>query len=222
MKAKYAISLHPDAKPFAISCPRRVPIPLLPAVRHEIQTMEDLEMIERIEHATQCCVPMVIAKEKSNSLRICVDYAELNNRVIMLTVEESLAKLVDVHVSCKLATNAGLGNSARILSMRDGKNSGTRPWTNVKWIIYFLAKTKLNMTPLARHWRYSECKFAKARVKYLGHVLDAHGKFTDPEKTEAIMRMPAPENMAELMLLLRIVNHLAKFLLGIAEKTQPP
>lgn len=37
MKTEYSIALHPDAKPFAISCPRRVPIPLLLAVRQEIQ-----------------------------------------------------------------------------------------------------------------------------------------------------------------------------------------
>lgn len=38
-----------------------------------------------------------------------------------------------------------------------------------------------------------KCGFPNARVKYWGHVLDAHGVSADPEKTEAITRMLTPE-----------------------------
>lgn len=54
----------------------------------------------------------MIATKKNNTLPICVDYAELNRqtvleRVIMPTVEESLAKLGDARVFSKLDANFG-------------------------------------------------------------------------------------------------------------------
>lgn len=82
MKTEYAIALHPEAKPFDISRPRSVHIPLLSGVQQEIQKMEDLGVIERVEHTTLWCAPMVTAKKKNNSLHICVDFVELNNHTV--------------------------------------------------------------------------------------------------------------------------------------------
>lgn len=65
------------------------------------------------------------------------------------------------------------------------------------------------------------CKFPKARVNVLGHILDAHGISADTDKTESMRSMPAPENVAELKPFLRMANRLTKCLPGITEKTQP-
>lgn len=97
---KYRIALHPDAKLFETTYPRRVAISLLPAVRNELEHMKDLGVIEQVERSTQRCAPMAAPKKKNNSLRVCVDYRKLidqtvKERVIMLTLEENLAKLVE-------------------------------------------------------------------------------------------------------------------------------
>ena len=42
LQGKYTIKLRPDTFPFALTTPRRVPIPLLPSVKEELQRMEDL------------------------------------------------------------------------------------------------------------------------------------------------------------------------------------
>ncbi|XP_042146269.1 uncharacterized protein K02A2.6-like [Ixodes scapularis] len=98
MNVQYKITLHPDAKPFAITYPRRVPFPLVPSVEKELQRMQDMDVIEPVDHATAWCAPMVVAKKQDNSIRICVDYTQLNpqlvrERIIMPTVEETLARL---------------------------------------------------------------------------------------------------------------------------------
>lgn len=98
MKTEYTIALHPDAKAFAITYPQWVPIQLLPAVHPELERMEGLGVLQRVDHATQWCTSLVVAR-KNDSLHDCFDYAELNNqinckKVIMPTVEENLAKLV--------------------------------------------------------------------------------------------------------------------------------
>lgn len=55
---------------------------------------------------------MVVAKKNNNSLRICVNYKELNGkvvreRVILPTAEENLAKLFGAKVLSKLEAKAG-------------------------------------------------------------------------------------------------------------------
>ncbi|XP_037567177.1 uncharacterized protein K02A2.6-like [Dermacentor silvarum] len=66
-----------------------------------------------------------------------------------------------------------------------------------------------------------KCEFSKRRVKFLGHILNEAGIAGDQEKTEAIRKMPLPENTTELRSFLGMVNQLAKFLPGLAENTKP-
>lgn len=69
-------------------------------------------MIERVEGATQFYSLTAIAEKKDSSLRISVDYPELNSQIvrkliITLAVEESLEKLVDACVFSNLDANDG-------------------------------------------------------------------------------------------------------------------
>lgn len=98
MISTYKVELHPDAKPTAVTYPQGVPIPFLPKVRQEIDRIEKLGVIEREEHATRGWALIAVARQPDNTLRICVDYMELNypiirERVIMLNVEENLTKI---------------------------------------------------------------------------------------------------------------------------------
>lgn len=231
--------------------------------------MEDLGVIERIEQVTQWCAPRVIAKKKNNTLRIYVDYAELNKQIvrerfIMPTVEESLAKLGDAHVFSKLDGNSGYWQVPLAPASREltafitpvGRYIFCRIPFGIATAPEFFQREMLRIlegipgqvcqmdnvlvfgkdkaehdSRLRKGLRRLEdagvtlnaekCEFAKTRVKCLGHVLDAHGISADPEKTEAMTRMPASENVTELRSFLGMVNHLAKFLPGIAEKTKP-
>lgn len=90
------------------------------------------------------------------------------------------------------------------------------------------AEHDANLTAVLRRFKDAgmtlnpqKCEFSKRRVKFLGHILDENGIAVDPEKTEAIRRMPPPENTTELRSFLGMVNQLAKFLPGLADKTRP-
>ena len=72
------IKLREGAKPFALSTPRRVAIPLLPAVKKELNRMEQLGVIR---------------------LRICVDLTKLNANIlrehhILPAVEQTLTQVL--------------------------------------------------------------------------------------------------------------------------------
>ena len=98
MKGDYKIKLNKDAKPFALYTPRRIPIPLLPKVKEELQRMEKLGVISRISEPTDWCAGIVVVLKPNGRVRICVDLTKLNESVcrerhILPSVEQILAQL---------------------------------------------------------------------------------------------------------------------------------
>ena len=55
----YSIQLREYAVPFAFSTPRRVSIPLMEVVKRELQRMEDLQLIRRVDTPKDWCASMV-------------------------------------------------------------------------------------------------------------------------------------------------------------------
>src|SRR5207249_318092 len=112
LEGDYDIKLSANQQPFAVSTPRRLPIPMLPLVKAELQRMEDLGVIVRVTDATEWCAPMVIARKKNNELRICTSFERLNQNIIrersiMPTVEETLAGLSRARIFSKLDACSG-------------------------------------------------------------------------------------------------------------------
>ena len=112
LKEPYEIKLKPDAKPFYLAAPRRVPIPLQQPVIAELKEMERTGVISRVTEPTEWCAGMVPVPKKNGKVRICVDFTALNRNVcreryILPTVDESLAKLSEGKVFSKLDANSG-------------------------------------------------------------------------------------------------------------------
>ena len=81
LQGDYHIYLKPGAKPYALSTPRRVAIPLLPQVKKELTRMEQLGVIEKIEEPTEWCAGLVVVPKQNGKVRICVDLTKLNENV---------------------------------------------------------------------------------------------------------------------------------------------
>lgn len=79
LNTEYKVTLLPNAKPYAVTYPRRVP---LPSVKQELERMASLGVIAKVDHATEWCAPMVVARKKNGELRICVDYSGLNSCIL--------------------------------------------------------------------------------------------------------------------------------------------
>ena len=64
LKEPYMIKLMEGAKPYTLSTPRRVPIPLMEAVKYELERMEQIGVIARVSQPTEWCAGLVPGPKK--------------------------------------------------------------------------------------------------------------------------------------------------------------
>ena len=81
LDGEYSIQLEDGAKPFALTVPRRVAIPLMQPVKEELARMEKLGVISRVSEPTEWCAGMVVVPKGNKNVRICVDLTHLNKSV---------------------------------------------------------------------------------------------------------------------------------------------
>lgn len=86
-KGEIDIKLEGDVIPFVQTTPRRVPIPLLPKLKSEIERLIDLDIIERMDDFTEWVSPIVVVPKSNIEIRLCVDYTQLNKAVILPNAE---------------------------------------------------------------------------------------------------------------------------------------
>lgn len=109
---EFSIKLKPDATPHSTYTARHVPLPLRPQVEAELQRMESLGVISKVDKPTQWCAGMVVVPKKNGKVRICVDLKHLNENVLrevhpLPKVDETLAQLSGAKVFSKLDANSG-------------------------------------------------------------------------------------------------------------------
>ncbi|GBO25325.1 Transposon Ty3-I Gag-Pol polyprotein [Araneus ventricosus] len=112
VKGCYSIKLKPGAIPFAITSPRRVPIPLLKQTKAELKRMVEENVITPVLKPTEWCAPVVIVPKSDGNVRICADLIELNENVMrelhpLPKAEYSLNLLTGAKIFSKLAANSG-------------------------------------------------------------------------------------------------------------------
>jgi hypothetical protein len=112
MDGDYTIKLKKSAQPYVAFTPRRVPIPLLPAVKAGLQCMQDLGVIRRVTEPTEWCAGMVVVSKPNGQVRICMDLSRLNESVCrerhtLPAVDQTLAQLAGAKEFTKLYANSG-------------------------------------------------------------------------------------------------------------------
>lgn len=112
MRGEYYIALREGAEPIALSVPRRIPIPLLPKVKQELEKMERNGVISCVYHPIDWCSGMGVVPKPNNKIRIFVDLTRLNENVKLNkfpspAVDQSLGLLSGAKYFSKIDLNFG-------------------------------------------------------------------------------------------------------------------
>ena len=75
------IKLRGDATPYCVTTARKVPFPLMDAVKAELDKMLEDGIVREVTEPTDWCSPMVPVVKASGGMRICVDLKRLNQAV---------------------------------------------------------------------------------------------------------------------------------------------
>ena len=105
------IKLDPHHKP-VVHAPRKVPVTIRSKVKEELERMERLDVIERIQEPTDWVNSMVNVVKPNGKLRICIDPRDLNKAIKrefypMKTVEEVAARMPNAKLFSKLDASSG-------------------------------------------------------------------------------------------------------------------
>ena len=75
------IHIREDVTPVCRAVARRIPFPLMNAVRNELDRMIENDVIEKVTEPTEWCSAMVPVTKKNGKVRICVDLKDVNKAV---------------------------------------------------------------------------------------------------------------------------------------------
>ena len=269
MEEEYTIKVKDGSKPFALSVPRKVPMPLYAETKREIQRMLLSGVISYVDRPTECCALMVVILTPNGQVRVCADLTMLNEYVQhedhpLPSVDATLGKLAGAKHFSKLDANPGfwqikLSESSRPLTtfitpwgrycfnvLPYGISSRSEKFQKcMSRILEGMEGVECNIDDALCHGPTQEirdrrlkgvldrlsaagvrlnvdkCIFSAPKIKILGNVVSANGIEADPEKTTAIVNLPAPSNIHEVRTFLGMVNHVGKFADHLTDNTKP-
>ena len=112
MKNDYTIRLQENAPPFAITAPRRLPLPMKGKVQEELKKLEEQDIIRPVETPTDWCAPIMAVPKPNRKVWLCINFMKLSESVCretfpLPTTDHLLAQLDGATVFTKLDCNSG-------------------------------------------------------------------------------------------------------------------
>eukprot|EP00253_Pinus_taeda_P016914 PITA_16914 len=157
---------------------------------------------------------MLFVKKKDRTLRMCIDYRQLNkltikNKYPLPRIDELFDQVKGAIVFSKIDLRLGY-HQVRIKEEDIAKTT-----FRTRFVLIFIddifiySRTmeehkehlKLVMQTLQEHQLYakfSKCDFYKEEIQYLGHIIRREGISVDPKKIRTIMEWPVPKDVADI------------------------
>ena len=81
MKDSYYVKLKESTKPFQVTVPREVPLPLYQKKKEELDRTLESGVISKVDEPTDWCAPLAVTPKSNSKVRVCVDLSNLNKYV---------------------------------------------------------------------------------------------------------------------------------------------
>ena len=268
IKTEAKFEVKRDATP-VFKPKRTVPFSSMDAIEKELERLQQLEVIEKVDH-TDWASPTVYVKKKNDKIRVCADFStglneclkdhnyplpsaedlfsKLNGGKVFSKIDLSDAYLqIMVNEECSkylcINTHKGIFKLKRLpfglkvapaifQQIMDTMLAGLE--FAMAYLDDILIKSK-NIQEHKKHVREvftrieefgfklspQKCEFFMEKIKYLGQIIDKDGRRPDPQRTEAIEKMPAPDSVPKLQSFLGLVQYYAIYIPNVHNLRAP-
>nr|XP_012466477.1 unnamed protein product [Gossypium raimondii] len=209
-EVEFAIEVYPGTAPISIP-PYRMSPTELKELKVQLQDLLDRGFIR--PSISPWGAPVLFVKKKDGSVRLCIDYRQLNKlKVKESDVPKTAFRTRYGHYEF-LVMSFGLTNAPA--AFLDLMNRIFQPYLD-QFVVIFIddilvySKTEVEhdqhlktvlqiLREKQLYGKLSKCEFWLSEVVFLGHVVSADGIRVDPKKIEAIVEWKAPKNSPSLV-----------------------
>ncbi|TYK23808.1 ty3-gypsy retrotransposon protein [Cucumis melo var. makuwa] len=218
---EFAIELEPGTVPIS-RAPYRLALAELKELKVQLQKLLDKGFIR--PSVSPWGAPVLFVKKKDGSMRLCIDYRELNkvtvnNKYPLRRIDDLFDQLQGATVFSKIDLRSGYhqlrikdSNNAPAVFM-DLMNRVFGEFLDTFLIMFIddiliYSKTETEHEEHLRmvletlranniYAKFSKCEFCLKQISFLGHVVSKAGDSVDPAKMEAVTSWPRPSTVSE-------------------------
>ncbi|GKE27061.1 putative nucleotidyltransferase, ribonuclease H, partial [Tanacetum coccineum] len=237
-QVEFRIDLIPGAMPVAKSPYRLAPLEIQ-ELSEKLQELQDKGFI-RPSHSPWGA-PLLFVKKKDGSLRMCIDYRELNkltikNRYSLPRIDDLVNQLQRARYFSKIDLRSGyhqlrvheediLKTAFRTryrhfeftvmpFGLTNAPATKEDHEVHLKLVLELLKKERL-------YAKFSKCEFWLQEVHFLGHVVNHNGIHVDPSKIEAVKNWKAPTTPSEIRSFLGLAGYYQRFIANFSKIAKP-
>ncbi|KAL0539863.1 hypothetical protein IC582_024084 [Cucumis melo] len=238
-EVEFAIELEPDTVPIS-----RAPYRMAPAELKElkVQLQELLDKGFIRPSVSPWGAPVLFVKKKDGSMRLCIDYRELNkvtvkNRYPLPRIDDLFNQLQGATVFSKIDLRSGY-HRLRIKDEDVPKTAFRSREFLDTFVIVFIDDILIYSKTEAEHEKhlrmvlqtlrdnklyakFSKCEFWLKQVSFLGHVVSKAGVSVDPAKIEAVTGWTRPSTVSEVRSFLGLAGYYRRFVENFSRIATP-
>nr|GFC94936.1 putative reverse transcriptase domain-containing protein [Tanacetum cinerariifolium] len=154
--------------------------------------------------------PVLFVKKKDGSMRLCIEYRELNK--ITIRNRYPLPRIDDVFMDLMNRVFHEFLDKFVIVFIDDilvFSKSKEEHEDHLRTVLQILRQEKL-------YAKFSKCEFWLSSVAFLGHIVSVEGITMDPTKVEAITKWPRPTSVTEVRSFLGLAGYYRRFVEGFS------
>ncbi|GAU50683.1 hypothetical protein TSUD_410390 [Trifolium subterraneum] len=220
-EVEFSIDLVPGTSPISMA-PYRMSASELNELKKQLDELLEKKFIR--PSVSPWGAPVLLVKKKEGSMRLCIDYRQLNkatikNKYPLPRIDDLMDQLVGACVFSKIDLRIfhSFLDKFVVVFIDDilvYSKSEKEHKEHLRIVLQVLKEKKL-------YAKLSKCEFWLEEVSFLGHVISSGGIAVDPTKVDAVMKWGTPESVSEIRSFLGLAGFYRRFIEGFSKMALP-